>query len=92
MNPSKLFLHIALLLIIPFTSLIAQQNPVAILSGTVTTFDGQPAAGVTLRLKGKNNGAATGENGEYRIAISEEGTYTVIASAVGRQTMEKLSG
>ncbi|WP_225975212.1 TonB-dependent receptor [Anseongella ginsenosidimutans] len=89
MNPSKLLLHIALLLIIPFTSSIAQQKPAATLRGTVTTSDGQPAAGVTLRLKDKNNGAATGENGEYRIAISEEGTYTVIASAVGRQTVEK---
>ncbi|HYH56500.1 MAG TPA: TonB-dependent receptor, partial [Anseongella sp.] len=89
MSASKLLLHLALLLIIPFTSLLAQQDPAATLEGTVTTSDGRPAPGAALRLKGKNSGVATGENGEYRIAIPREGTYTVIASGVGLETAEK---
>lgn len=62
--------------------------PAGIISGTVTTTDDQPAAFVTIYLKGTNKSALTDEHGNFVIRNIKEGNYTLEVSMVGVQTQE----
>lgn len=79
----------ALLISAAFSPSFAQETPTAVIGGKVVTSDGQPAAGVSISLKGSNRGSATDANGKYRIPEVGEGTYTVSASAVGMEPVER---
>ena len=65
----------------------AQQFP--IVSGTVTTSDGEPAANVTVSLKGKNLGDVTNKEGKFEILNVKPGFYILRTSGVGIQSIEK---
>ena len=54
--------------------------------GIVKDVEGNPLMGVTVRVKGKNRGAITDENGAYRILVNEGETLTY--SYVGFTTAE----
>lgn len=53
------------------------------ISGTVKTSDNNPAAGVSITIKGTNVGTVTNDNGQYRITRVKAGSYTIEASLVG---------
>ena len=64
-------------------------NPGGILTGTVTDRDGQPADGLTIRLKGTVLGNITNQQGQFLFQNLAEGTYTVIVSGVGVRQHEQ---
>lgn len=55
--------------------------------GQVSTRDGQPAAYVTILLKGTDYGTATNEEGKFSLE-APEGEYTLVASFVGLEKRE----
>ncbi|MCO4291729.1 TonB-dependent receptor [Solitalea sp. MAHUQ-68] len=60
-----------------------------IISGTVKTSDGNPAASVNISLKELNRGTFTNESGFFQLKNIKEGSYTIIVSFVGLSTQEK---
>lgn len=60
------------------------------IAGTVRDRDGVPLPGVNVYIEGTQTGAATDQQGHYRIPRVPPGTYTIVASAVGfrRSTYE----
>ena len=67
-----------LALMLPFGLLIAQDVKV---SGKVTdASNGEPLPGVTVQVKGTNDGTITGANGEYEISVSSSSTILIFSS------------
>ena len=64
------------------------QAQTGIISGSIKTSDGQPAAMVNIGLKGTQKGTTTDTEGRYTIRAVKEGNYTLVASFVGLQTKE----
>lgn len=61
-----------------------------IVSGTVTTSDGKPVPGVTVRIKGISVGALTDDMGRYSLADVPQNA-TLLFSFIGMETQEILS-
>jgi len=60
-----------------------------VLTGSVKDTETREAIpGVNVRLKATSFGASTDEKGEFRIGGIPQGTYTVVISAVGYETIE----
>ncbi|HEX8428923.1 TonB-dependent receptor [Hymenobacter sp.] len=57
--------------------------------GRITTIGGQPIIGVSIGIKGTGKGANTDNNGSYRIAGLQPGTYTLGVRLVGYGTQER---
>jgi iron complex outermembrane receptor protein len=57
------------------------------IKGRVTTADGQPAASVTVVLKGTKKAALTEENGNFSIRHVKPGNYELEISQVGYETI-----
>lgn len=55
-------------------------------TGTVTDENNQPAIGVTVQVKGTDNGTISDFNGEYEIEVTENGV--LIFSFIGYKTIE----
>lgn len=72
-----LFLHAAL---------FAQSGSI---TGTVRTSDKQPAADVTIGLKGTTKGSISDSKGLFQIKDIKPGTYTLAISVVGRASTEQ---
>jgi iron complex outermembrane recepter protein len=73
------------------TSLSAYSEPelpIGIISGQITTTDNQPAAFVTVSLKGTNKFTTTDEQGIFSIKV-KEGVYTLEVSMVGLEPQVK---
>ncbi|HEY0067971.1 MAG TPA: TonB-dependent receptor [Flavisolibacter sp.] len=64
-------------------------TPSGVIRGQVTTNDNQPAAGVSVLLKGTGKAAITDEQGVFVIKNIKEGVYTLEISMVGVQPVEK---
>ncbi|GAB3295284.1 TonB-dependent receptor domain-containing protein [Hymenobacter tenuis] len=75
--------------LLAFPILVYAQQSAAI-RGTVTTVDGKPAEAVTIGLKSRSQGAITNNQGQYSIERVRDGQYTVVVTAVGLKTEEKL--
>ncbi|WBL23009.1 SusC/RagA family TonB-linked outer membrane protein [Zunongwangia sp. HRR-M8] len=62
------------------TNLRETKNLQSLVSGRITNVDGEPLMGVTVRIKDKNRGVITDENGKYAItaAIGEILEYSSI--------------
>ncbi|OZI09077.1 TonB-dependent siderophore receptor [Siphonobacter sp. BAB-5385] len=58
------------------------------ITGQVLTADGKPVENVAIKLKGRQVGAVTDENGQYTLQKVKVGTYTLVASFIGLQTQE----
>jgi iron complex outermembrane recepter protein len=56
-------------------------------TGTVKSSDGQPVPFVSVYLKGSSKGALTDAEGNFEITGVKDGSYTVVASSVGLQTI-----
>ncbi len=57
------------------------------ISGTVSTEQGSPLAGVSVTIKGANSGTTTNGDGIYTIEVSD-GSATLIFSSTGYSTQE----
>jgi TonB-linked SusC/RagA family outer membrane protein len=66
--------------------LMAQQ----VVTGTVTTQDGRPVIGATVKIKGTNRGTVTGSAGQY--AVSASPGSILVVSYVGMQQQEVAAG
>jgi iron complex outermembrane recepter protein len=63
--------------------------PTGIISGLVTTADHQPAAFVTISVKGANKFTTTDEQGRFQLSV-KEGLHTLEISLIGQLTQEKV--
>jgi iron complex outermembrane recepter protein len=67
-----------------------ETGPVGIIKGTVKTSEGQPAPYVNLYIKElPHKGTNTDEDGNFTIKNVKEGSYTLVTSFVGFQSVEK---
>ncbi|MBL7745100.1 MAG: TonB-dependent receptor [Chitinophagaceae bacterium] len=69
-------------------SLIIQAQK-SLVKGVIRTSDGKAAAQVNVQLKEIKKGTVTDGDGSYSIADVEPGSYTIIVSFVGLQTVQK---
>ena len=60
-----------------------------IITGKVTTSDGQAAEAVSITLQGTSNGAITDRNGNYEVRNIKPGTYQLTASFIGLEKQEQ---
>ncbi len=60
-----------------------------IIEGRVTTTDTEPAAGVSVDLRGTGKGTTTDESGFFQLRNVKPGNYTLVVSFVGLQTREQ---
>lgn len=59
------------------------------IKGTIKTTDGKPASFVNVTLKEINRGSVTSEEGFFILTNIKQGSYTLIISHTGLQTLEK---
>lgn len=67
----------------------ADEAPSGIISGTVKTSDGSPAAFVSIGLKEINRGTITSESGTYQLKGIKEGSYTLRITYIGLEPQQK---
>jgi len=74
-----------------FCNIVKADNDLANgkISGTVKTSDGQPAGYVTVSVKELNRATSTADDGTYTISNIKPGSYTLVVSFVGTQSLEK---
>jgi len=74
-----------------FCNIVKADNDLANgkISGTVKTSDGQPAGYVTVSVKELNRATSTADDGSYTISNIKPGSYTLVVSFVGTQSLEK---
>jgi protocatechuate 3,4-dioxygenase beta subunit len=60
------------------------------IAGTVRNEQGQPLAGATVSVREKGFTAWTDEEGRYTFPNLEEGQYTLVVSAPGREPAEHM--
>ncbi len=65
------------------------QDAVGIINGTVSEVNGDKLIGVTVYLKGTNQGAITNIDGDYSLENVKPGNYTLVISMQGYTTQEK---
>lgn len=68
---------------------VAQQRLSATLSGRISAGETEPLAGATVAVKGHHRGTTSAENGRYRLEKVPSGTYTVVFSHVGYQSVQQ---
>lgn len=80
----------ALIIYILSVCSLAVQAQTGSIQGNIKTNDGKPAPYVNLYLKeNTNKGATTSADGSFHIKNVKEGSYTLVTSFVGFQTIEK---
>ena len=58
--------------------LITSLSVSAQLKGTITDVDNQPIPYVNIYIENSYKGTTSNENGDYELALSKPGTYTVV--------------
>ena len=82
----KFYKFFILFLFVITSNLFAQNYTI---TGTVTSLSSEEGLlGANIYLLGTNMGAATNENGKYKV-VAKKGTYTIICSYVGYETQRK---
>lgn len=74
----------------PHSVTSSNEAPSGVVSGQVKTTDGEPAAFVTVSIKGTGKTALTDESGNFVIKNLKEGTYTLEVSMVGLSTQQTV--
>jgi len=85
MNTFKQFFS-CLLLLCTFTTWAQDRANV---SGTVTLSDNTPAENISVALKGTSHGAVTNKSGTYEIKNVKPGSYTLVVSAIGVESVQE---
>ncbi len=91
MRSKLFFLFFVGLLSLAFVSpscLLGQISRGGKLAGIVTDEDGLPLAGATVVIIDTNSGAISGPSGEYYINVAMSGTFIVMVSFVGYNSIE----
>ena len=92
----RTFLSAICFILVGMTAVGAEEAPGGVISGTIKSSDGHPAAFVNVSLLEINRGTISGENGEYLLKNVKEGRYTVKVSFIGlkeqKQTVIVKSG
>jgi hypothetical protein len=78
--------YLLILLALAVVSPSAFAGITGILAGTVKDSDGNPIAGVTVRVLGTTRGGISKSDGKFTISNINAGEYTVQATAVGKDT------
>jgi iron complex outermembrane receptor protein len=77
----------------PANQTAATNNPedkeTGVVQGSIQTTDNQPAAYVTVTLKGVNRSTFTNENGTYTLKHIKPGQYTLLVTMAGLETKEQ---
>jgi len=66
-----------------------EEVPGGTVAGTITTTDGQPAAGVNVSIKGTAKAAYTDEQGRFELRNVPAGAHILEVSNVGLKTIER---
>ncbi len=66
------------------------QDVAGTINGTITEANGEKLIGVTVYLKGTNQGAITNNAGEYTLENVNPGEYTLVMSMQGYAAQEKV--
>ena len=66
--------------------LITSLSVSAQLKGTITDVDNQPIPYVNIYIENSYKGTTSNENGDYELALSKPGTYTVVFQFLGYKT------
>lgn len=82
------FLSFIILLATSYGS-YGQSATTGIITGTVQTADGKPAASVSISLKGNNHGTTVDLNGHYELKNVRPGSYNLVARLIGLSTQTK---
>ena len=82
-----MFKKVLLSIPILFSTLIIAQTPI---SGTVNDEKNNPINGANVYLEGSYDGASTDANGNFSFATTENGTQTLIVSAISYETHYEL--
>lgn len=85
-NPKKLRLLFTISFVFSFLIVSAQQN--GKIKGTITTSDGELAAGVNVILKNSKYWTVSDENGNFEFNRVKPSTYTLQVSLTGYETSE----
>lgn len=88
-------LSLSMVLVFTFATIVNAYTPstekdkdVTEVSGQVTDVDGEPLAGVNIRVKDKVIGTSTDANGMFSLTIRQDPPLTLIFTIVGFQTQE----
>jgi len=84
MNLTKKKMFFVILMLLSVSNVIAQS-----ISGNVKDDTGMPLPGVNIIVDGTTKGAATDFDGNYTITNMENGTYTLVFSFLGFETVKK---
>ncbi len=68
---------------------VQAQSITGTIKGTITTNDGQPAAYVSVQVKGKNRGVVTDNKGEFIFRKMQPGHYSIQVSLIGYESNEQ---
>nr|WP_295933476.1 TonB-dependent receptor [uncultured Dyadobacter sp.] len=79
-------LYILILLLLAGLTASAQTGRI---SGQILSSDGQPAAQVSVGIKGSSRGAISDDQGKFTIEKVKAGAHTVLISFVGSATQQK---
>ena len=66
----------------------SQQQKELLIRGSVKDADGFPLPGVTVQIKGTNQGTTTDADGEYYIMVKEVENPVLVFSFIGMETQE----
>lgn len=69
---------------------LPEEKETGVIQGSIHTTDNQPAAYVTIALKGANRSTFTNENGTYTLKKIKPGQYTLVVSMAGLETKEQV--
>lgn len=83
-NPIRLFIFVVMCF--PFLTLLAQETSGTIQGQISDEFGALP--GAQIKVKGSTKGAASGLSGDYAIPNLSSGSYTLVISYLGFQTIE----
>lgn len=84
----KISVPLLLLMLFPIVnpSANAQSNQAGIIKGIVTTIDGAPARGISVKIKNTSKGTIANTNGGFEFKNVPAGNYTVEFSMIGYET------
>jgi iron complex outermembrane recepter protein len=82
-----LLIQLFTLFIVTFVARAATDEPKGTIKGTIITAKNEPAANVSVMLKGTSYGAVSDENGRFQFR-APGGKYTLIVSHVGLKNQE----
>ena len=89
METIRRFTYLFLLVFTGFHYGYSQENGHAVITGKITTSNGQPAEHVSITVVGTRIGTQSDDQGYYRIELNRTGTITLEVSALGMAKQSK---